>query len=251
MEVTSYLLGKKSGGGGSEPTGTIDITSNGPHNVKSYATASVNVQPDLETKSITITENTTTTITPTQGKDGMSSVQVTTNVSGGGSIETINDVNDIIDDFKTKLDNISSEYQTLTQNPTTIYCPTASSRIYCIFKRKDNTYRIAWINNANSYIGIGVSSYVLGYKFVISGTVSFSSVSSRYYSTNSYTTIEDCVNAIESNQTAYTSSSNDNDYKIADKNSIILSNGYCVDDTTKEFIIPQKISSNETIEVKS
>lgn len=115
MELTSYLLGKKAGGGGSEPTGEISITSNGTHNVKSYATAnvnvptgitptgtinitengtsdvtnyasaSVNVQPDLETKSITITENTTTTITPTQGKDGLSSVQVTTNVSGGGT----------------------------------------------------------------------------------------------------------------------------------------------------------------------
>ena len=85
MEVTSYLLGKKSGGGGDEPTGTIDITSNGVKNVKSYASANVNVQPDLESKSITITENTTTTITPTTGKDGLSSVQVTTNVSGGGS----------------------------------------------------------------------------------------------------------------------------------------------------------------------
>ncbi len=84
MEITSYLLGKKSGGGGDETTGKIEITSNGTKNVKSYASANVNVQPDLESKSITITENTTTTITPTTGKDGLSSVQVTTNVSGSG-----------------------------------------------------------------------------------------------------------------------------------------------------------------------
>lgn len=84
MDVTSYLLGKKAGGGGgSEPTGTIDITSNGVKNVKSYASANVNVQPDLETKSVTITENTTTTITPTSGKDGISSVAITTNVPTG------------------------------------------------------------------------------------------------------------------------------------------------------------------------
>lgn len=247
MDATSYLLGKKAGGGGITPSGTISITENGETNVTNYATANVNVQPDLETKSVTITENTTTTITPASGKDGLSSVAITTNVSA--SVETINDVNDIIDNFKTKLDNIPSEYQTLTQTPTTIYCPTANARIYCIFKQKDNTYKIAWIVNANSYLGIGVSSYVLGYRFTVSGTASFSNVTARYYSTNSYTTIEDCVNAIKSNQTAYTSSSSDSNYKIADKNSIILSNGYCVDDATKEFIIVQKISSNETIQV--
>ena len=33
MDVTSYLLGKKAGGGGSTPTGTIDISANGTYNV--------------------------------------------------------------------------------------------------------------------------------------------------------------------------------------------------------------------------
>jgi hypothetical protein len=80
MELASYILGKKSGGG-STPTGTINITENGTTNVTNYATANVNVQPDLETKSVTITENTTTTITPTTGKDGISSVSITTNVN--------------------------------------------------------------------------------------------------------------------------------------------------------------------------
>lgn len=63
------------------PEGTIDITTNGLKDVKNYENANVNVQPDLESKSITITENTTTTITPTAGKDGLSSVEITTDVS--------------------------------------------------------------------------------------------------------------------------------------------------------------------------
>jgi len=82
LDTTSYLLGKKAGG--TTPTGTVDITSNGTTNVTNYAYADVNVQPDLESKSVTITENTTTTITPTQGKDGLSSVEVITNVPTGG-----------------------------------------------------------------------------------------------------------------------------------------------------------------------
>ena len=41
----------------------------------------------LQTKDITITENTLTIITPDTGYDGLSSVNVTTNIEGGGSQE--------------------------------------------------------------------------------------------------------------------------------------------------------------------
>ena len=64
------------------PSGTVSITSNGTTDVTNYASASVNVQPNLQSKSVTITENTTQTITAASGYDGLSSVEVTTNVSG-------------------------------------------------------------------------------------------------------------------------------------------------------------------------
>lgn len=58
MDITSYLLGKNASGGG----GT----------------------PKLQNKTITITENTTTTITPDEGYDGLGSVEIITNVETGG-----------------------------------------------------------------------------------------------------------------------------------------------------------------------
>ena len=61
MDITSYLLGKQAGGGGG--------------------------QPSLQSKSITITENGTQNVTADSGYDGLSSVSVTTNVSGGGGLD--------------------------------------------------------------------------------------------------------------------------------------------------------------------
>lgn len=91
MDVFSYLLGKKQGGGG---TGTLQqksvtVTTNTTQNITadsgydglSKVVLTTDVQPVNQTKSLTITENTITTITPDQGYDGLSSVEVTTNVS--------------------------------------------------------------------------------------------------------------------------------------------------------------------------
>ena len=78
-------------GGGGTPAVLIDknISANGTYNASDdnadgYKKAVVNVQPDLQSKSVSITENGTTNVAPDQDKDGLSGVAITVNVSGGG-----------------------------------------------------------------------------------------------------------------------------------------------------------------------
>ena len=71
------------------PSGTLQITANGAKDVTNYKNVNVNVEPNLEQKTVTITENGTTDVTPTTGKDGMSKVTVTTNVPTASAVEEV------------------------------------------------------------------------------------------------------------------------------------------------------------------
>lgn len=72
-----------------KPSGTLQITDNGTKDVTNYKNVNVNVEPNLEQKTVTITENGTTEVTPTTGKDGMSKVTVTTNVPTASAVEEV------------------------------------------------------------------------------------------------------------------------------------------------------------------
>ena len=69
-------------------TEELNVTENGTYTPSTDGFSKVNVavpipEPNLQTKSISITENGTQTISADNGYDGLSSVSVTTNVSGG------------------------------------------------------------------------------------------------------------------------------------------------------------------------
>lgn len=72
-----------------KPEGTLDVTENGTQDVTNYKNINVNVEPNLEEKTVTVTTNGTTEVTPTSGKDGMSKVTINTNVPTESAVEEV------------------------------------------------------------------------------------------------------------------------------------------------------------------
>lgn len=88
--------------GGITPTGTINIATNGTHDVTNYASANVAVPQGITptgTKQISITENGTTT----EDVTNYASAQITVNVQSGGDFEAFmkHTISDYEDDFTT------------------------------------------------------------------------------------------------------------------------------------------------------
>lgn len=137
MDLTSYLLGKEAGGGGGTPT--------------------------LQSKEVEITENGQTTVTADSGYDGLSSVAVTTNVSGGGDL---------------------SEYfnDTITENTTT-----ALNALQMIVKKVPN---ITIANNVTTLVNAFYNDRIEELGKIISTDSNVTSLSRMFYNCRKLKTVD-------------------------------------------------------------
>jgi len=167
MDVTSYLLGKKAGGGGSTPTlqsKDVTITSNGTQTVTpdsgydglSDVDITTDVQPTLQNKNVTINSNTTTSISADSNYDGLDTVSVTTNVQP----------------------DLESKSVTITENTTTTITPTSG---------KDGLSSVSVTTNVSGGGGIITGD-------IVSKEIANGSISSGDFVTGNVLTIEDRLN---------------------------------------------------------
>lgn len=142
---TAFVNGQKITGTytGIIPTGTKNIIENGTVDVTNYASASVNVPtplPNLQSKSLTITENGTQTISADSGYDGLDEVEITTNVSSSGGGK-----------------NFQSNYN-LYQKMNSTYSKTSLK----LTVNKTGTYTVRWVayRSSTSYDDFGTALYI-------------------------------------------------------------------------------------------
>lgn len=104
---------------------TISITQNGTQTVtpsQGYdaideLTINTNVQPSLQSKSYSFTQNTTTTITPEQGYDGFSSIGLEINVpSGSGDVKLFDTVEHMEAEENPQIGDLAVVYRNTTTN---------------------------------------------------------------------------------------------------------------------------------------
>lgn len=181
--------------------------------------------------------------------------------SGGGTPETLEELNSIINSYFQKYVDLSKDYETYTTDNITLYTPDADYENYVISKDNSNKYRINWINTTEILAGLNATTFGI---FSISLPTSAvkdvnnvrlnvgASFTTYYRSSSTYSSINECILAIQSSTTSYTKRTT----QVIPANDvgeyiIPYSNASIIGTDLSTPLSSQKISSNETIEVIS
>jgi hypothetical protein len=196
-------------------------------------------------------------------------------ISGGGEEPTFTGMEDIIEfanSFFSKIDVALNKQveqrEVYTNNAITLYTPNSSCQHYVISQRTDGYYRVIWFEapygrklySSGTFCPCGCDYsriiYVSGDNFGnLSMTSSLSSGgnSGIAYCSSNYSSVQECIDAIQSNSTAYTQYTNTS-YNASGNNAIIYSNvsafDYSVSGQNDDFNLittVKKLSKNETI----
>ncbi len=201
-----------------------------------------------QTKSVTITENGTTTVEPDTGYDGLSEVEIVTSVGN-----PINDLKDLMDDYKAKLSNVIDkllnevEYEPYFNEAKTIYGPGDDYKYFVIVKRpgSPSPYVIDWLNF--DFIGklngtSGTREMTLAYSIntnyncdlrnsSISGTFNGNALGNLIKRSDDFNSLNSLLEAISSptGDITYSSSSSHSGPNINYNNRLIITNVPIID----------------------
>lgn len=246
------------------PDGTKEIGENGEIDVSAYKTANVNVNPSLQDKSITITESGTQNITADEGYDGLNNVEVITNIESmpviNGAKSLVNALNSVLTNFNVALNNVVNTYTPHYNAPVTIYTPDTYYRHYLI-RHGATGYFVYWFmdNIMFRYVSNMINpSYfklnVVNNNLLPSGnTYTQTSVSTQNlncYQSQVYATLEECLQAIQSPNTTYTSTKVNGFSTYYEKEFDGIYTNLPLADNNN-FICVKKISNDITIETIS
>lgn len=174
-------------------------------------------------------------------------------IPSGGSIETLDDLNNAIQSYSQNLRKHTNTYPTLLNIPITLYTPDTNYRDYIIFRTLSGSYRIGWL--PTGIILAGPDEGRNAYKFSIvyyspDQNITFQNSPVAYYiGTNTYPTIQQCIDALQNSSTTYKTNTNialngEAPYKLPCTSTVLVRHSGLVEQT-------QRISSNEIIEVIS
>lgn len=185
--------------------------------------------------------------------------------SGGGKTETLAQLNEKANELVAYYRSIPSTYTSSTDENVTLYTPDETCKTYAIVKRVNGMYRIVWLKNNIGlslirsstiyylrpwYINvIQLSNFDLSLysNEIVLGLYGFSG-----YRSGDMSSINQCLSAIQSNTTSYSSFSNGYETVSKDTNyDVPFCNTFIIDTSLDTQATTQKISSNETIEVIS
>lgn len=194
-------------------------------------------------------------------------VTAISNISGGGTstdIKKMSQINRLVSGMVNYFDNyvktIPDSYEALTDENITLYTPDIGYKDYMIQKRNSGKYRAVWFNGARRLNSVSIFPLKLINTNKTTQNVNMGFIeytfndqeADRVFYTLEQNTIEDCIELMKSRTAQYNSVRNylayvpDTPTKIPFSNTAIYYYDIQIQ-TNDEFIIPKKISSNETI----
>lgn len=259
------------------PNGQLEITETGIHDVTNYEEVNVNINA-AEDLSEELTEYNEELTTQEVTIDDI--VKALQNKILGGEVEELNATEEFYEAYKKFYEKFDPSYNKNydTNGPVTLYTPASGYSIYFIIYRNSTSYQVMWTQDTSPLglmrkYSVASSNYIFwpGKTAGISTTLNIWSSGKKamatspydmvtygttnsginYYLSPTYTTVEECIEAMKKTDTVYTKGTSQNTYVAfyTTRSCVVVTNGIDLGTGNRINENVRQISSNENIVV--